>query len=377
MAWFGLVLTSLAGFYLMVVLMLWIGGFFADKRGGGESACPRVSVVIPARNEEGRIGRCLRAVLSQDYPAELMEVVVVDDRSTDGTAEEVERTARGDGRVKLVRVTYKPPWLTGKQNALDEGLKACAGEVILNTDADCLMGRRWVRSMVSRIEGKTGLVVGFTLIKRSGRLDLVSELLSLDMLFLLGAAFGAVGLGTPVSCIGNNIAYRRELIEEVGGFSKLGRTVTEDAQLIQEVRRRERWGVRAAIDPEAVVYTYPPRNAREFMSQRVRWLVGGLRTRGWTVLPLLPMLLLHFCIPIGFLLGIAWRPLLLVSAAVLSAKFAADLLLASTTALRLKKPGLIALMPLYELFLIGYSIAISIHGLRSTEIKWKGETYRR
>lgn len=374
MAWFGLALTSLAGFYLMVVLMVWIGGFFADRRGGKERACPRVSVVIPARNEEGRIGRCLRAVLDQDYPPELMEVVVVDDRSTDGTAEEVGRTALGDERVKLVRVTYKPPWLTGKQNALDEGLRACGGEVILNTDADCLMGRGWIRSMVSRLEGETGLAVGFTLIKGS---NLTSKLLSLDMLLLLGAAFGAVGLGTPVSCIGNNIAYRRELIEEMGGFSKLGRTVAEDAQLIQEVRRRRKWGVRAAIDPEAVVYTDPPRNVGEFIGQRVRWLVGGLRTGGWTVLPLLPMLLLHFCIPLGFLLGAVWRPLLSISAAVLSAKFAADLLLAGTTALRLRKIGLIALMPLYELFLIGYSIAISIQGFRSAEIKWKGEVYRR
>jgi len=374
MLFLGVLILTYMGFYLMVTFFLFVGVLLAGRASNGET--PSVSVLIPARNEEDKIEGCLKAVLLQDYPEELMEIVVVNDRSTDGTAQIISRIASTDRRLKPVDVSYKPPELTGKQNALDEGLRHCTGEIILNTDADCVVSPGWVRSMVRYFKEDVGMVMGFTLIRSAGG-AFGEMILSLDMLFLLNAAAGAAGLGVPVSCIGNNIAYRSDLIRKIGGFKGLGRSVTEDAELIQAVRRQMNWGVEVAYDPEAVVYTSPLRGMRDFLNQRARWLIGGFETMAWTVMPLVPILILHLSLALGFILSMLWRPLFWISSAALCAKFLADLILTLPGALRLKKQRMLLLMPIYEIFILIYPILVMIYAIMIGEIRWKGEVYRK
>ena len=95
-------------------------------------AGPLVSIIIPARNEARNIERCVRSVLSTAYSP--IEVIVVDDRSTDGTADIVE-PATG-GRVRLVRGTELPPGWFGKQWAMVQGYRVAKGELLVFTDAD-------------------------------------------------------------------------------------------------------------------------------------------------------------------------------------------------------------------------------------------------
>ncbi|MDK2463712.1 MAG: glycosyltransferase family 2 protein [Candidatus Korarchaeota archaeon] len=118
----------------------------ARVRGG-----PRVSVIVPARNERGRVGRCVRSLLSQDYGD--LEVIVVDDSSTDGTPDEALEAAAGDPRFRLVR-TPKPPegWL-GKTWACWIGFSESSGEVLLFVDADVEVAEWAVSGIVSALEG--------------------------------------------------------------------------------------------------------------------------------------------------------------------------------------------------------------------------------
>jgi len=374
MLFLGVLILIYTGFYLMVTFFLFVGVLLAGRTSG--EGTPSVSILIPARNEEDKIEGCLKAVLSQDYPGDLMEVIVVDDRSIDGTARIVSDIASKDKRLKLVKISYKPPELTGKQNALDEGLKFCEGEIILNTDADCVVSPGWARSMVRYFGNGVGMVMGFTLI-RSTEISIGDMIYSLDMLFLLNAAAGAVGLGVPVSCIGNNIAYRSDLIREIGGFKGLGKTVTEDAELIQAVRRRTNWKVEVAYTPEAIVYTSPVSGARDFLNQRARWLIGGFETRAWTVMPLVPILILHLSLVVGFILSMLWKPLFWISLAAFCAKFLADLILTIPGALRLGKQKLLLLMPIYEVIVLIYPILVMMYAMVIREIRWKGEAYRK
>lgn len=96
---------------------------------------PKLSVIIPARNEERNIGRCLDSILDQEYPD--YEVLVVDDRSTDRTPELLESyRQRAGGRLRIVRVDKLPPGWTGKNHAMWVGSRAAAGSHLLFTDAD-------------------------------------------------------------------------------------------------------------------------------------------------------------------------------------------------------------------------------------------------
>jgi cellulose synthase/poly-beta-1,6-N-acetylglucosamine synthase-like glycosyltransferase len=374
MVFLGLLISIYTGFYLMVALFLFVGSLLSGRASNSE--IPTVSVIIPARNEEERIENCLRSILNQDYPEDLLEVVVVNDRSTDRTGQIVREIASRDERVRAVDVHHKPPDLTGKQNALDEGLRFCGGEIILNTDADCTVSPNWVRGMVSHFGDGVGMAIGFTLVRSDG-FSLRDRILSMDMLFLLNAAAGAAGLGVPVSCIGNNIAYRSVLIRKLGGFSGLGKTITEDAELIQAIRRSTDWKVETAYGPETVVYTLPIRGIRGFLNQRARWMMGGFETRAWTVLPLVPILILHISIVVGFVLSILWRPLLWISSAAFGVKFLADFILTLPGALRLKKANLLFLMPIYEPLLLIYPVLVLLYAVFIGEIRWKGDIYRR
>src|ERR1041385_4157780 len=95
---------------------------------------PLVSVIIPARNEARNIERCLRSVLSTDYPA--IEAIVVDDHSTDGTGDMARTIAAADGRVRVIEAPSLPADWFGKQWACSTGARAARGELLLFTDAD-------------------------------------------------------------------------------------------------------------------------------------------------------------------------------------------------------------------------------------------------
>ena len=102
---------------------------------GPPAESPRITVVVAAKDEEDNIEACVRTMLAQDYPN--FEMIVANDRSTDRTAEIVQRLAAEDPRLKLVNVDHLPPGWSGKNHAMMHGIKAGGGQWICMIDADC------------------------------------------------------------------------------------------------------------------------------------------------------------------------------------------------------------------------------------------------
>ncbi|HUV29973.1 MAG TPA: glycosyltransferase [Acidobacteriota bacterium] len=136
---------------LAVAFELWRGnrstGFLKDVYPQRLPSPPRVSVIIPARNEEENIEPALRSVLDQDYGN--LEIIVVDDRSTDRTSAILGRLKESNLSVKLIRVDELPAGWLGKNHALQLGARQAGGALLLFTDADVVMHR----STVSRAVG--------------------------------------------------------------------------------------------------------------------------------------------------------------------------------------------------------------------------------
>jgi glycosyltransferase involved in cell wall biosynthesis len=95
---------------------------------------PRLSVVIPACNEAANLESAVATLLQQDYPD--LEIILVDDRSTDGTGEIIERLAHADSRIRAVHIETLPPGWLGKVHALHRGVEQASGDWLLFTDAD-------------------------------------------------------------------------------------------------------------------------------------------------------------------------------------------------------------------------------------------------
>jgi cellulose synthase/poly-beta-1,6-N-acetylglucosamine synthase-like glycosyltransferase len=291
MSWLLVLTLVLGGFYAGLMLRFSAGFRRLTRSSGAEFTpshdLPTVSVVIPARNEEARIGSCLRSVLA-NHDARLLDVIVVDDGSTDRTAEVVRsmlaRARRSDVRTLLLSI---PPEAAGdKKAALAVGIAAARGEVILTTDADCRVGSRWVARMVSSFGPDTGYVAGPVVYPGRGRG--LASLQALEFLGLVAVGAGAIGNGRPILSNGANAGFRRSVFEAVGGFG--GRHASgpgDDDILMQRIGYETPWLVTFCAHPDALVSTAPPSGARAFLHQRLRWGATAPRYRHGQILPTL------------------------------------------------------------------------------------------
>jgi cellulose synthase/poly-beta-1,6-N-acetylglucosamine synthase-like glycosyltransferase len=252
------------------------------------SDLPFVSVIVPARDEEAAIGACLDAILANDYPEDRFEVIVADDLSEDGTAEVVRRTmARvnepvaagfedeaGPPRLRLVQMPENAGRARAhKKRAIEKAIGLARGEVILTTDADCVVPPGWVRTMAARFDAGTALVSGPVLYPTGGA---AANVMALEFLGLVAVGAGAIGIGRPNLCNGANVAYRKDVFEALGGFSGIDHlTSGDDELLMQKVAYTTDWRVRFCAEREAAVLTEAPGSFRAFFEQRRRWASKG------------------------------------------------------------------------------------------------------
>ncbi len=273
-----IVLLSLTIFltlgYVLLIMLLYRGLFFL-KPGKNENLY-HVSVVVAARNEQENIGNCLDALANQSYPFEKYEVIIVDDRSTDKTTDIVKDIMKKYPGVKLIQIKELADDISPKKNALAKGIQAAQGEIILTTDADCIPGGNWIKTMVSYFEAEVGLVAGFSPLEKTNNETIFSRLMTLDSLSLAAVAAGSFGIGKPLTCNGRNLGYRKETFQSVGGFNEILHLISgDDDLLLHLVSQKTAWKLRYAIEPDAIVRSGVPANYKHFANQRIRHASKG------------------------------------------------------------------------------------------------------
>lgn len=197
---------------------------------------PRVSIVIPARNEERYVGRTLDAALGQDYPD--FEVIVVDDGSTDGTADEIAARAGDERLIGLTSRPLSPGWL-GKPNALATGAERATGAWILFMDADVELHPSALRDAVAASERKGWDYL--TLFPRFVRRGFWEEVLMPVVpiaAFVYLPSFLVFVPRVPVAVGGGAFGLvRRAAYESMGGHESLRNSVVDDVRLATELKR--------------------------------------------------------------------------------------------------------------------------------------------
>jgi Glycosyltransferases, probably involved in cell wall biogenesis len=122
---------------------------------------PRISVVVAARNEEKDIEKCLQSLLKQTYPTNSYEIIIVDDGSTDKTASIVKSFSERFANIHLLSLMFDSEQKIGRKPiALAKGIAQASGEIILTTDADCIVPLRWIEIMVNHFEEGVVFVAG-------------------------------------------------------------------------------------------------------------------------------------------------------------------------------------------------------------------------
>ena len=264
------------GSYFLILSSFLIGLFFPNRK--RTSKRYSVSVVIAARNEEQNIGNLLSELVNQTYPPALYEIIVVNDDSWDRTGEIVDEYAKKYRQVKQVHaVTGTDSGLTAKKNALNQGIQQGNGEIILSTDADCHGKPTWIETMVSYFADDVGMVIGFSQPgDKSYDYSFFEGLQAVDFLSLMAAAQGSSNLGIPLAASGQNIGYRKEAFDAVGGFEKIKHRISgDDVLLLQLIRTYTDWNIRFVPSEKAFNWTPPEKTIRSFLNQRKRWASNG------------------------------------------------------------------------------------------------------
>jgi len=277
---FDILILILTSSYVAIILFLI--RTFSDIPKVVSTAKPLVSVIVAARNEEASLPELLSALQIQSYPN--LEILIVDDRSTDLTASKVSAAAANDPRIRLINIVDLSSDLSPKKNAITQAIRQSRGEIICLTDADCLPSPEWVEGLVEYFEPRVGMVAGFSPYRMLKTAPLLSSqfqriLVSFVQYEEIITSFLAASCshaGFPWLCSGRNLAYRREVFEEVGGFSSNGHSVSgDDDLLLQTIRRKTEWKIVYALNPQTFVSTSPPTTANDFLQQRLRHFSDG------------------------------------------------------------------------------------------------------
>ena len=238
-----------------------------------EDELPVATIIVAARNEEKNILSCLESLNELEYPEGKLEIIIVNDQSTDNTGTIINDFISGKPKFKTIIPAGSIGKLKGKTNALANAIKIAQGEIILTTDADCSVPKKWAKTTASYFTKDVGMVCGFTIQQGKSPFD---EMQGIDFMFLLGLAAGAMNYGKPMNCIGNNMAYRKTAYEATGGYENIPFSITEDSKLLTCIHNLKKYKIVFPMDPEMLVHSKPLQTMKEIFWQKKRWGVGGM-----------------------------------------------------------------------------------------------------
>ena len=225
-----------------------------------------VSVVIPARNEEENIANLLDALQRQDYPKPLIEIIVVDDHSTDLTAEVVKRYPG----VRLLKLE-DDHINSYKKKAIEKGVASASGELIIATDADCIPTKYWLQTIVAFRE-KTNALFIVAPVVLSCNSQAIQIFQAMDFMVLQGITGASVFRKVHSMCNGANLAYARKVFFEVDGFRGVDHIASgDDMLLMHKIEKKYPERIHYLKSKAAIVSTSPMPSWRAFLNQRVRW----------------------------------------------------------------------------------------------------------
>ena len=329
---------------------------------------PAVSIITAARNEEKNIRACLESLAHLEYPKAKLEIIVVDDNSTDSTIAIVRDCVLKYPIIKTLTAQQGTERLRGKANAIAQGIDISTGEIILMTDADCVVPQSWVRATVQNYSDDTGVVAGLTLLRPT---NWFAGMQSLDWAYILALASAAMALNNPLSCIGNNFSFRRKAYDEVGGYRGIQFSVTEDFALFKAITRSGKWGYRYPLEKETLVFSNACSTILELYRQKRRWGVGGKD------MPFRGMILMVIAFSMHFFLlsclFFAISPALLLLG--LTLKFASDFVLLFVPLNRTGQTRQLRYFLIFELYYAIYVVLLPFAVFLGGSVVWKGRKY--
>lgn len=222
-----------------------------------------VSIVIAAFNEEEQIEDCVRSILSCDYPTDLMELIVVDNDSTDKTLDVLRQIK--DSRLKIA--VQKEG---NKKEAIEKGISLAANKFLLFTDADCTVQKEWIKSMIHYHEIQDAdCILGPIQIKSYN--NLLTRFQAFDMLAMMGITCGGLKQDINYLSNGGNFGYTQKLYYSIQEIPRKDYASGDDVMTLHAFVKLGKVKIVFQKDKDAIVSTLAQRNWKGLIQQRIRW----------------------------------------------------------------------------------------------------------
>ncbi|WP_333599219.1 glycosyltransferase family 2 protein [Flavobacterium sp.] len=332
------------------------------------------SIIIPFRNEEKNLPKLLQSISNLNYPHQLVEIVMVDDFSTDSSERvcikwRLDHDHLDTTLLENLRLSNSP-----KKDAIGRAVPIIKHNWIITTDADCTVNKNWLLTLDHYIQtNQPEMIVGAVVYKTKN--NWFHRFQQLDLLSLQGATIGSFGIGKPFMCNGANFAYTKKLFNELDGFNGNNKMASgDDVFLLQKAVKNHLAQVHYIKNTDSIVKTKPENDLFKLFMQRVRWAskTTGYQSSYAKSLAVI-VLLMNLSLVVSFALWIAdgldWR--ILVKVFVI--KYVVDyVLLYKTNAYLLKGKFILPLASsiIYPFF----SSLVGIYSLFGS-FTWKGRTF--
>jgi poly-beta-1,6-N-acetyl-D-glucosamine synthase len=254
--------------YLVLVLILLVGWFMALQPNAKTTKDKRfITVIVPFRNESNTINKLLQSLVQQSYPFDLFEVICVNDHSTDDSVLVIENFSQKHANIRLMHL---PADLVGKKQAITLGVNHSIGEIMVTTDADCIVSTGWLEKINERFSEKVQLLIGAVKIEITS--SFFSKLQATEFASLIGSGFATAAFQIPTMANGANLAFRKQAFQQVNGYKGTFEIASgDDEHLMRKIEKAFPNSIAWLADAEAIVVTQPQPTLRDFFNQRLRW----------------------------------------------------------------------------------------------------------
>lgn len=260
--------------YIFFLLKIYLGLNKLKDKKDEKYANEFISVIVPFRNEEKNIANTYKYLIEQNYPKEMFEIIFVNDSSDDTSLHIIKNFPKVEN-VIIISVPNDYSANAHKKRAIRFGIENSKGEIIVSTDADCIHKKDWLKNLLNYFDEKTGFVSGPVEFVSDEKLFSKMQRLEFAGLVITGA--GLIGSGSPTICNAANIAYRKKVFDEVGGFVyQMSLSSGDDELLMQKIHRDTNYKIKFALDKNAIVSTEANPTVKDFYHQRKRWASKGL-----------------------------------------------------------------------------------------------------
>jgi len=229
----------------------------------------KVSVLIPVRNEGQNIETLIQSITDVDYDPSCLEVIVIDDHSSDNTFSIVETLIKQNGWLKIISLG---PGVIGKKKAIEKGILESTGKIIVCTDGDCVVPHNWLKSYSDFYTNQPEMAMIFGPVRYKNDQSLFADILNIELSILQVIGGATMNLGFPTMINGANFSYQKTIFNEVSGYSENEHIPSGDDEfLLRKIHLKYPGRIQFLKDNSAIVDTLPPESFKTLIDQRKRW----------------------------------------------------------------------------------------------------------